>query len=459
MKKTTFAGITILDPGEGLDTDNSAFTGPDREAIDHFLRLGAKLHRHNGSPGLSNPLSTPSGAIIASGGTIAPEVTLSLGYTLEDAQGGETQISPLATTSTGPPLSVPTAAPSAAFTDSAGSLMVNTYYYGLTWADGEGGETPLGPTVGVERPPGFASGQIELSNLAFGMVGAGAVEWRLYRAIGGGVFNLLGTGNSSSNIFTDDGTVSADCDVQPPLNSENTTRHVNTLKVTLPPSDPNMASASLINLYVSTDGSFGGATLLDSYPLASAGKSAVYRGLELQDQSPPDVNRSVGGANQIDPDTELLDWHWKRPVLASANLGSGALGDVRLVETTGHLYGVLSPLTSAGKPSEWTRLASGAGSVLNTFASGSAVAPNEGTDISRIEIFGSGGINAKGSEVSGTYQLTLEGQAATLGQEGMGVIVHKANASAIRPKAFRQYTWMGSVKPNNMAEYDIWVEA
>lgn len=462
MKKTTFAGLTVLDPGEGLDTDNSAFTGPDREAIDHFLRLGAKLHRHNGSAGLSNPGQAASGAIIASGGTIAPEVTLSLGYTLEDAQGGETQISPLATTSTGAPMSVPVAAPSAAFSDSAGSLLVNTYYYGVTWTDGEGGETPLGPTVGVERPPGFASGQIELSNLSFGMATAEAVGWRLYRAIGGSTFSLLATGNSSSDTFTDDGTTSADCDVHPPLDSENTTRRINTLKVSLPPSDLNMSGASLINLYLSTDGDFGGASLLDSYPLASAGQSAIYRTIELQDQAPPDVNRSVGGANQIDPDTELLDWHWKRPVAASAELGSGSLGDVRLVYATGDFYGVLAPLASADKASEWTRLASaggGGGGALDVFASGSAVAPHEGTDIDRIEIFGSGGINVKGSEPSpGVSQLVLEGQAAVLGQEGMGVIVHGVNASATRPTAHSKYTWMGSVKPNDMVDYDIWIE-
>lgn len=462
MKKTPFAGLTILDPGEGIDTDNGAFAEKDRSTIDAFLRLGAKLHRHNAKPGLINPLSTPSGAIIASGGTIAPEVTLSIGYTLEDGQGGETQLSPLATLSTGPPMTLPLAAPSAAFESAGGNLAVNTYYYGVTYGDGEGGETPLGPVVSVERPPGFASGRVKVTNLTFGMVAAGAVEWRLYRSIGGGKFSLLKTGNSSLDFFTDDGSTGAACDVNPPLDSENTTKHINTLQVVLPPLDSNMASASLIKLYVSNSGEFGGATLLDTYPIGSAGHSAVYRNLELQDQSPPDVNTSVGGANQIDPDTELLDWHWKRPVTGSANLGSGLLGDVRLVNTTGDLYAVLAPRASAADPTQWVRLASGAGGggLGTVFASGSAVAPVEGTGITKLELIGSGGINVKGSAPGGgVFKATLEGEAAVLAQEGMGVLAHGTNASATRPRSFKSYTWIGTVKPNNMVNNDIWVEA
>lgn len=508
MRKTTFAGLTILEPGEGLDTDNGAFIDRDREHIDHFLQLGAKLHRHNNAAGLSVPTVAPSGAIIASGGVIPPGLTISLGYTLEDAQGGETTLSPLAVVTTGSPMTIPVAAPSAAIDYTGGSLLVDTYYYAVTWIDGEGGETPSGPAVSVERAPGFASGQVKLSNLTYGMAGAGAVGWRLYRAKGGGSYDLLTTGGIGTDTFTDDGTTGVDCDTHPPTDSQNSTNQINTLEVTLPPSDANVAKASFINLYASLSGDFSEGSSLGQFPVASAGKSTTFSSLDLGDVAPPDVNLSIGGASLIDPDTELLDWHWKRPVAASGLLGSGLVGDVKLVENIGSFYAVLPPSASAAVATQWVRLGSatstpfnltasagasavagveelrfvGSGGItamvskpatgvavitltqgaprLRIFASGSAVPGVGANSIENFELFGSGGVNLKEEAVSGgKIKLVIEGQQAVLKQEGMGVLVHGSNASATRPTAYRQYTWIGKVKPNNMVENDIWVEA
>src|SRR3954447_24654710 len=249
MRKTIFSGLTVLEPGEGLDTDNGAFIGRDRDTIDHFLRLGATLHRHNGKAGLLNPTQAASGMIVASGGAISSDLSISLGYTLVDSQGGETMLSPLAVVSTGPPMDIPIAAPSAQMDYTAGSLLVDTYYYAVTFVDGEGGETPAGPAVAAERAPGFASGQVILTNLTYGMEAAGAVGWRLFRAKGGGTFGLLTTGGITEDEFVDDGTTSVDCDIHPPTDSQNTTKQVNTLLVTLPKADANMLNSTFINLY------------------------------------------------------------------------------------------------------------------------------------------------------------------------------------------------------------------
>lgn len=358
MEKTPFAGLTILEPGEGLDSDNGAFIDRDRLTIDHFAKLGAKLHRHSGEAGLLNPTIPASGAVVASGGTIASDLTISLGYTVEDAQGGETMLSPLAVVSTGSQMDIPIAAPSAAVETTGGSLLVNQYYYAVTWTDGDGGETPAGPAVAAERAPGFASGRVKLTNLTYGMAAAGAVGWRLFRAIGGGTYDLLTTGGIGTDSFVDDGTTSVDCDTHPPTDSQNTTKKVNTLLVTLPKADANMSRATNINLYGSLTGEFGEASSLGQYPVASAGATVAFSALNFNDATPPDVNLSIGGAALIDPDTELLDWHWKRPVTASGLLGSGVVGDVRLVTGTGHLYSILAPSASAAKATEWVRVGS-----------------------------------------------------------------------------------------------------
>jgi len=330
MKKTIFAGLTILDPGESLDTDNGAFTGRDRETVDRLLHIGDKTHRHDASDGLASPADTLSAAITASAGTIGANLDISVGFTLEDARGGETMLSPVTTVSTGPAVGSPPAAPSAIPDNTAGSLLVNTYFYAVTFTDGEGGETPLGPSVNAERAPGFASGRVVVSQLTFGMALAGGKSWRLYRATGGGTYCLIGTGGAGEDTFIDDGTHNVECDVHPPAGEENTTRGVSTLLVTLPASG-SLIGATSINLYASISGDFSGGAFLTQYPIASAGMTVSFASLELGTSSPPDVNLSIGGASQIDPDTELIDWHWKRPMASASELPAGEEGDVRMV--------------------------------------------------------------------------------------------------------------------------------
>lgn len=43
-----------------------------------------------------------------------------------------------------------------------------------------------------------------------------------------------------------------------------------------------------------------------------------------------------------------------------------------------------------------------------------------------------------------------------LSTNGMGVVVHGANASTARPVGFAQVTWIGTVEPTNAVTNDIW---
>lgn len=348
MKLSLFAGLEILEAGEPLSINNGAFTGRDREVVDRLLRIGAKTHRHTGANGLANPTVSPSASVVASGGSIGASLGLSIGYTEEDPDGGETMLSPVVTVSTASALGAPGGAPSAAVDTASGQLLVNTYFYGITYTDAEGGETSLGPAVNCERPPGFASGQIKLTHLNDRMLEVGAAGWRLYRAVGGETFNLLATGDASKSEFTDDGTHSLDCQTHPPAGESNTTNSINTLVVNL----PTPIEGEWINVYATTTGDFSGGTLIGSFPAASGGMAAVFSSLEQRGSAPPPVNLSIGGAHQIDPDTELLDWHWKRPVATEGDLPVGAEdGDARVVLADGSIWifaGAEWKLASAG---------------------------------------------------------------------------------------------------------------
>lgn len=407
MKKTPFAGLSMLDPGDPLSEDNGAFTGRDRGTIDHLLEIGSKTHRHNGLSGLDNPVVPASAVIVPSAGAIPSNLSISLGYTLEDSVAGETMLSPVSVVSTPPPVGLPQLPPVAVVSTAAGTLLVNTYYYAVTFTDGEGGETSLGPAATAQRQPGFANSQAELSGLTAGMEAAGAVGWRLYRAIGGNAYNLLASGGAGEDTFIDDGSHSLDCSTHPPAGEENTTAGTSTLEVTLPSAfEP---GTEFINVYASIAGDFSGGAFLARFPAASAGATAVFQTLSLGSLSPPPVNLSIGGAHKIDPDDELIDWHWKRPVSLAAELPTeeeGAEeGDVRIVITETKAY-----LFSGG---EW-----------KTWVGGS-------------------------------------GASELLEEAGMGYVFCGEELSKPRPTGFACITWMTTGEPGepeNMAEHDILIE-
>lgn len=370
MRKTPFIGLTVLDPEDSLFSDNAAFTTRDRDEIDRALKLGVKTHRHTGLAGLANPAEVASATVLASGGTIDSGLTITVGYSLEDSAGGETLISPLTIVSTPVPMDVPPNAPLAEVQYTEGELLVDTFAYALTYIDGEGGETPLGPSVIVTRDPGFEKAQIKLTGLTDGMEAAGAVGWRLYRARGAGVYVFLTSGDESEDEFVDDGSTSPDCDTHPPTDNVNTTNKINRLQVFLP-SGSAFEDATFINLYATLSNDFGESSLLAQYPVASAGASPIFEALEFLDSQPPDVNRSYGGANQIDPDTELIDWHWKRPVEKVGDLPveGNEEGDIRA------LTDVETPTLYIFLNGEWQPLEfGGGGGQIDVLASG-GIAP------------------------------------------------------------------------------------
>src|SRR5690606_37334738 len=106
--------------------------------------------------------------------------------------------------STPSPIDVPTLAPTLEITYASGNLPTDTYYYAYSYADGQGGETAVGPVAGIEREPGFPKAQVHISGLlgSGAMASAGASNWRLYRAVGGGDLHFLAEGDTDT--FIDD---------------------------------------------------------------------------------------------------------------------------------------------------------------------------------------------------------------------------------------------------------------
>lgn len=335
MLRTQFAGLTQLDADESLQTDNASFLTRNPQVTDRLLEIGAVTHRHDGHGVIAPPASAAMASAINSGGVIGAGQTLYIGYTFRDMDQGETLISDVVTVTTEDPLDPPNEAPTGLADYTAGTLLADTYYYAISIVDAEGGETPMGPSVTVEREPGFASGQVLLSNLLAPVAASSGAAWRLWRAVGGGDWFYIGQG--ATDTFTDDGVLCPDPSLAPVAETLNFTNGTSSLDIIVP--GPLPSGASGFALYVSPLADFTGPALRGVFGSASVDVPIRLTDLIAADIQPPDVPTTIPGASKIDPDTELIDWHWKRPVANPGDLPVDAEeGDARFSFDSGTLW-------------------------------------------------------------------------------------------------------------------------
>lgn len=336
MDRTPFAGLTRLAPGESLSTDEYSFQASNPTITDQLLRLAVLTHRHDGHAKLADPAVDPAVATDAAGGTIPADTSIYVGFTLTDADGGETALNPLPqviTTATG--LATPADPPTLAADVVAGTLLAGRYDYAVTVRDNSGGETALGAIASVTIPVGSPTNRIVVSGLAAIVAASGGTGWRLWRRVNGGQWNLVG--DAVTATLTDDGSLPLNCNVAPPLSTASTTNGTNRLRVTVPAGQP--AAAVQFNIYASVDGSFSSPALLGTYPIADQGIQKTYTQLTLLDGAPPPVSRTFAGLPKIDS-SNILGLRFKPPVADNAAawaLAGSQDGDVRVQLDNHHL--------------------------------------------------------------------------------------------------------------------------
>lgn len=334
--KTPFAGLEVLlgrqDP---LSSDAYYFTAVNPLLIDALLRIGAVTHRHDAHAPLADPTDAPVLAANPAGGNIPGGLTLHLCYTLLDADGGETLPVPATSIVTPSGFATPTTAPTVAqiaVPPGDKALLKGSYSYGVTVTDGTGGETKMSPVATTYGQDAFQiSGLSALTNAASN--GNPMAGWRLWRQTNGGALYLVASGTHAIDGFIDDGNVIGDCTVAPP--QLGTTATTNQLEVTVPNTQP--VGTAQFAIYVSINGAFNSPCRLGGpYPAADLGTVKTFSHLLVQPGAPPPVSRSYPGAAKIDPDTEMLNFPWKRPVASSAALPAvgNTDGDIRIALDT-----------------------------------------------------------------------------------------------------------------------------
>lgn len=365
MEYTPFAGLTVLDDGESIRADGSSFLVRNPQVTDHFLKIGALTHRHNAAVALASPGRSLGASAVASGGQLAAGQSFSLTYTLTDADGGETLPAPAVTVETGAGVGAPSA-PTAAPDYTQGIMPAGDYYYAKTVVDGSGGETTIGPTVKVTVDQGHASASVGLSGLATEVNADLASAWRLWRSYDGADWHLVLQG--TADTYLDTGHDPPDNPARPPL--VNTTSGAWALTVQLPTvaQEPALADAAEIHVYLSLTPIFANPSWYDSFPVASGGSSFVVADATVDTGAPPTRPTAIGGAHQIDPDTEFV-FGLRSPVAASGALPPGVYGDARIARDTRVLYAVLGS-GGALTPSDWSPIgaAGGGGGIKGTVA-------------------------------------------------------------------------------------------
>jgi hypothetical protein len=336
---TQFAGLVALDDGDPITVDGGSFLTKNPRITDHLLGVGAVTHRHDAHAAVPNPQVAASG-VVASDGSLPAGTSYALTYTIVDSSGGETLPAPGLALSTGAGAGSPTIAPTVAPDYTQGIMPAGGYFYGLTYTDGLGGETTMGPSTFATLDPGYASGAVDLSGMSAELVANGgqAVTWRLWRSYEGADWHLVT--EAATDTYVDTGFDPPDNPALPPAQS--TTSGTNSLSITLPSAEaePALAQATAINVYLAADSSYQDPCLYAQLAPSAAGTTFAITAATVTQGSPPHVSTSIRGAQQIDPDTELIDFPWKRPVatLSALPIAANTDGDIRETLDTHLLY-------------------------------------------------------------------------------------------------------------------------
>src|ERR1700756_2848205 len=87
--RTPFAGYEDLAPGDALSSDGFAFQSQNPKIADLMAKIGAVLHKHDAHAAMANPTTAPTVSKTPTGGSIGALLAISVAYTLNDDQGGE----------------------------------------------------------------------------------------------------------------------------------------------------------------------------------------------------------------------------------------------------------------------------------------------------------------------------------------------------------------------------------
>lgn len=401
MRRSVFAGLTEVEPGESIFEDGASFTLRNPEIIDALLRIGATTHHHDAHDALADPTTEITATFDAAGGQLPSDAPFYAGFTALDSYGGETKMGPVLAATTPPAAADVPTGPTLTVDLTAGALPPNTYYYVLT-ATNPSGETAASDPVAAVIPADATTARVLFTGLMDAATAAGGTGWRLYRSTNGGQLGLLG--QDVTQTFTDDGQPCVDPQLTPPV--FNTTggsvlAHLTVPAAALP------AGATRYRIYASPTATFDDPSLVGEWPVADAGTVHDVASFGLQPGSPPAQSTSVPGPSQVDARTEVS---FLEEAVTALGISGGGSSEMPLVPASS-LTRPEDPLFPFIVPRSvrWTELGEPAVGLVGMIS--------EGQSVYRKEVYSGGNeyVAADWSGDTAAFGTNANGQMAVVG--------------------------------------------
>jgi hypothetical protein len=283
-------GLSVLGSGDSLQADGFKFADADRRLLDRLLSYAAEGHRHTGLRGDDlTPTSALNLTLITTGGTIASGSRYYYRFTIVDEYGNESAPSPIAYIDTPSTVAMPSA-PAISYTAGTGELQPGGYSYALSAYKGATTqETKAANTAFIVIPGASPTNEIVLTlpTLPFGADG-----YNVYRKTPSGMHYLWLTSIADPTplqTWTDDGTISGDCDRSLP--SANRTGGTNAVTVRYPGAPPAIGDGWSWRVYRTVDPNrWGRSRLKDITPIGATPATPLGfndTGLQTSVGSPP----------------------------------------------------------------------------------------------------------------------------------------------------------------------------
>lgn len=298
---TTRWGLSILGPGDTLNSDGYKALDADRRLMDRLLTVGCEEHRHTGELGSDRTPTAPPGVELKTeGGTMSAGDRYFYAYTVIDDAGNESASSPQT------PIDMPAAiaapnAPALTALVGSGSLLPGTYSYvlsayaGATTFETKAEGSAVITIFGIN--PGSVS--IILPDLPLGAEG-----FNVYRKAPSGLHYLYIDSIPNpvhGSTWVDDGSIEGNCDRSlPPINR---TSNANSVIVSFPGATPDLPEGWSWRIYRSTSAQdWSHSYLLDITPVGVVPHTPLEwtdTGIGAQTGSPPVLSQVLNSPPKI----------------------------------------------------------------------------------------------------------------------------------------------------------------
>ena len=298
---TTRWGLSILGPGDALNSDGYKALDADRRLMDRLLTVGCEEHRHTGEQGADRTPTAPlTLTLLTTGGSMRSGDRYYYKFTVLDDAGNESAPSPQVPIDMPPAVATPNS-PALTAVTGTGTLLPGAYSYVLSAYKGANSLETKAENSAVVTIYGINPGSVQmiLPDLPLSADGL-----NIYRKAPSGLHYLYITSipaPTGGQIWTDDGSIEGNCDRSlPPTNR---TSNENAVHVAYPGATPTLPEGWSWRIYRTPNAlDWSTSYLVDINPIGATPQTPVEWldvGIGAQIGSPPVLSQVLNSPPKI----------------------------------------------------------------------------------------------------------------------------------------------------------------